>query len=199
MSNVIEQQKKLLRRSTLAERGNLTEQDRLALSKAAVRRLLEVDEVEQARSVLTFSSFGHEISTDSLIDDLLERGKKVLIPWVDGQSLAAAEIRSRSELQPGFRGIHEPSERTAVAPTADVIIVPGVAFDELGRRLGYGGAFFDQFLKTTRGFRIGLCFDLQIANEIPVEDHDEPVDMVVTDSRTLRLQADRMPLRDADL
>ncbi|MHB8513501.1 MAG: 5-formyltetrahydrofolate cyclo-ligase [Actinomycetota bacterium] len=186
MQNDIDQRKKILRRSVLAKRGSLTDQARRIASEAATKHLLETPEVGAASSVLMFCSFGHEISTDGLIDRLLQRGTQVLVPWVDHGSLAATRISSMQELEPGFRGIREPVNRVAVEPNADVILVPGVAFDAEGHRLGYGGAFYDDFLPTTRGFRIGLCFDCQIAEAIPVDAHDERVDLVVTESGTLR-------------
>ena len=101
--------------------------------------------------------------------------------------MRAAEVGSLAELEPGFKGILEPRTRMPVDPsTADVVIVPGVAFDARGNRLGYGGGFYDSFLSECGDVpRIGVCFEVQVVDEVPVAEHDLPVDVIVTESRTI--------------
>lgn len=181
------QRKRLLRRTVLAARGSISENERAAAAASATTRLLALPETDDATTVMAFASFGAEIQTDALVERLLSEGRRVLVPLVEGTRLRAVEIASLEDLAPGFRGIREPRQPgPAVAPVADVIVVPGVAFDATGRRLGYGGGFYDAFLAEARGFRAGFCFDCQLVDAVPADPHDLPVDAVVTQSRTVR-------------
>ncbi len=183
--------KATVRRLTLAARSRLTPSERAAGGEAVAERVAALPEADAARAVLGFASFGTELPTDPVMAWVLASGRRLLMPFVDGETLRAAEVRSVEELAPGFRGIREPIARVAVdASEADVVLVPGVAFDARGRRLGYGGGFYDAFLAGVgrRAPRVGLCFDLQIVDEVPAGDGDESVDVIVTQDRVIRPQ-----------
>jgi 5-formyltetrahydrofolate cyclo-ligase len=182
----VAESKRVLRRTALARRGRLTATERSGLGEMIVDRVLALAEVEAARTVLAYASFGAEVPTDALIERLLRAGVTVLLPAVDGDRLRAAPVGSLDEVAPGYRGIREPVRRAAVEAAADVILVPGVAFDEAGRRLGFGGGFYDRYLAEAFGFRVGMCFEAQIVEEVPVSAGDVPVEVVVTEARTLR-------------
>lgn len=185
----ISHQKRLMRRSHLALRARIGPQDRLAAGSSAARRVLDLPEVASAEIVLAFASFGSEITTQPLVAGLLASGRRVTMPYVDGGRMAAAEIGSVEDLAPGYRGISEPKAPRVVAPVAQVIVVPGVAFDADGRRLGYGGGFYDEFLDAASGLRIGLCFECQITDRVPVEPHDLSVSIVVTEATVRRVDS----------
>jgi 5-formyltetrahydrofolate cyclo-ligase len=180
--------KQVVRRTALTRRARLTERERDDAAGRIAERALELPELAGASSVLGYASFGSEVPTDPLLGRLLGSGVRLLLPWVDGERLRAAEVGSLEELAPGFRGIREPSGRVPVDPDVDAVLVPGVAFDAAGRRLGYGGGFYDSLLRTLAPgvSRIGLCFEVQIVDEVPADPDDQPVDIVVTDARTLR-------------
>jgi 5-formyltetrahydrofolate cyclo-ligase len=181
--------KATLRRLVLARRSRLGAAERAAAGAAVVERVTALSEAAKAHSVLGFASFGTELPTDPIMAWILGSGRRLLMPYVDGEALRAAEVRTVEDVAPGYRGIREPIERVALDPTeADLILVPGVAFDARGRRLGYGGGFYDAFLAgIDRGVpRAGLCFDLQVVDEVPAGDDDEPVDVIVTDKRAIR-------------
>ena len=181
--------KATVRRLVLADRSRLTADERAAAGAAVAERVAGLREVAEARSLLGFASFGTELPTDPVMAWVLSSGRRLLMPYVDGAGLRAAEVRSVGELAPGYRGIREPVQRVAVDPAeADAILVPGVAFDESGRRLGYGGGFYDMFLAgiARRAPRVGLCLDVQIVDEVPAGDGDENVDVIVTPERVLR-------------
>lgn len=189
--------KDALRRSALSRRTRMGPIDRADASAAALARLLELPEVAQAETIVTSVSIRSEISTAGLIEHALSSPQiRLLLPFVaeDG-SLAATWVTSLAELAPGYRGIPEPRARLPVSPAeADVIVLPGVAFDEACNRLGYGGGFFDGFLAAApRPARIGLCFECQIVDEVPVLEHDEPMDIVVTEDRVIRRDPPRHP------
>lgn len=188
--------KDALRRTVLSRRAALGAPARAIKAEAALARLIASPEVDQAEVILTSVSVRSEISTEGLLAYALERGKRLLVPFVaDDGRLAASWVSSLADLEPGYRGIPEPRARMPVAATeADVIVVPGVAFDAACNRLGYGGGFFDAYLAgAPRAWRIGLAFECQIVDEVPVLDHDEPMDVVVTEDRVLRADPARRP------
>lgn len=181
--------KATIRRSVLARRARLTPAERAAAARAIGERLAALPEVSAAGVVLGFASFGTEVPTEEIMETVLRAGKRLLLPYVDGEFLRAAEVRSVAELAPGYRGIREPAERAPVgASAAEAIVVPGVAFDPAGHRLGYGGGFYDAFLAgcPRRIPRVGIAFDLQVVDEVPVAARDETVDIVVTETREIR-------------
>jgi 5-formyltetrahydrofolate cyclo-ligase len=178
-----------VRRLVLSRRSRLDRPEREAAGRAVAAALSALPEVAGASSVLGFASFGTELPTDPSMEALLAGGKRLLLPYVDGRRLCAAEVGSIDDLAPGYRGIREPVARTPVdLAAANAVLVPGVAYDEHGRRLGYGGGFYDGLLsEIARSVpRIGLCFDLQIVDEVPAGEADESVDLVITERRIVR-------------
>jgi 5-formyltetrahydrofolate cyclo-ligase len=181
--------KATVRRLVLARRAQPTPAQREAAGTAVSGRVAALPELARARAILGFASFGAELPTDPVMRWVLTSGRRLLVPYVDGPELRAAEVASLDELAPGYRGIREPVERTPVDPAeAAAVLVPGVAFDETGRRLGYGGGFYDAFLAGIAAGvpRVGLCFDLQVVDEVPAGTDDERVDLVVTERRVIR-------------
>lgn len=181
--------KQTIRRLTLARRARLSVDDRSAAATALVARTLALDEIVTSRSILAFVSISTEVPTEDLLKAILDSGRTLLLPYVaDDGAMRASVVGSLSELEPGYRGIPEPRSRVPVAAdSADAIIIPGVAFDEHGGRLGYGGGFYDRFLAAAHGVsRIGICFETQMVEEIPMLEHDRSVNIVVTDQRTIR-------------
>lgn len=184
-----ESRKQTARRIAHARRASLSAEQRAERGAEIVRRTLDLPEVRQARTILAYVSIGPEVPTAELLSAILGRGVALLLPYVaeDG-ALRAATVTSVDELEPGYRRIPEPRARLPVdAGSADVIVVPGVAFDANGNRLGYGGGFYDRLLRAAPGpVRAGLAFDAQIADSVPADRHDERVDVVVTETRELR-------------
>lgn len=178
-----------MRRLVLSRRTRLDESDRAAASTRVAQTVAATPEVIGAAAVLGFASFGTELPTDPTMEALLAAGKRLLLPYVDGRRLCAADVSSVEELAPGYRGIREPVVREPVdLDVAQAVLVPGVAFDATGGRLGYGGGFYDGLLADVPRSvpRIGLCFDIQVVEEVPVGDGDERVDLVITELRAIR-------------
>lgn len=177
------------RRLVLSRRGRIGAAEREAAERSVAEAAGSLPETRAAGAVLGFASFGTEVPTDATMNGLLLAGKRLLLPYVDGTRLCAAEVFSVDDLAPGYRGIREPVARTPIdLIVAEAVFVPGVAFDGAGHRLGYGGGFYDGLLaEIPRGVpRIGLCFDLQLIDEVPAGDADEPVDVVITERRVVR-------------
>src|SRR2546422_4629910 len=173
----LRQRKDAIRRLVLTRRNRLPAPERARRGLAVAEWLFSMPEVSRARVLLLFASFGAEVPTDSILERAFAAGARVLLPYVaDSGTLRAAPIESPDDLAPGYRGIREPARRPPVdAEIADVAVVPGVAFDRLGHRLGFGGGFYDRFLGSLprRILRIGIAFGVQIVEEVPAGPNDE--------------------------
>ena len=173
--------KKLLRREMRIRKAALdgTEKEVAAASVAA--EIVAMAEYAEAQTLLAYCAMPDEIGTSELISRSYACGKTVVLPVVVGESL---ELRKYdpSKLRPGFRGIMEPSDDAEPVPPAgiDLAIIPGMAFDAEGHRLGRGGGFYDHLLPQLSCPTIGICFSCQIVPEIPVEPFDTPVFTVIS-------------------
>ncbi len=177
-------------------RSKLSRED-VRTKSAQIRELLfSLPEFQRAKSVSFYVAKENEVQTDHMIKDSLRSGKKVLIPITDKESgkLIFSELRDYdTELEPGAFGVlePEPAYRRVVSPAAmDLIVVPGVAFDVKGHRLGRGKGYYDRFLsevslnKVDAQF-IGLAYEFQVLKEIQHEHGDVPVHKIVTEKRII--------------
>lgn len=143
--------------------------------------------------VCAYVNFREEVETVGLIDALLAAGRRVAVPvHLHGgpRPLNFAEIRSRAELVPNHFGIPQPPERAArFLPTEAIafFLVPGLAFDARGGRLGYGLGFYDRAFAAAHpaALKVGLAFEAQILERVPTGPHDVPMDFVVTEDRVI--------------
>ncbi len=196
-SGELKRAKRAVRARVLTERDAMPEAARARASADATTRLRSLPEIAAARVVLAFWSFGSELSTAGLIASLDGDGVAVALPRIVDRELEARRYRPGDALDRTSFGAYEPSTGPALDPsTIDAIVVPGVAFDREGRRVGYGGGFYDRFLPTTRpvAIRVGLAFDLQLAASgevLPAGSFDLRVDAVVTESELVRCPAMR--------
>jgi 5-formyltetrahydrofolate cyclo-ligase len=186
-----------LRSRLLAARSGLGTPGRADATARIHERLLTLPEVAEARVLIGYAAFGSEVSIDAVLGAALDRGAGVLLPWVEGDELGIARIRDlAADLAPGWRGVREPrasGRRPARPDRVEAALVPGVGFDRRGNRLGYGGGHFDRLLArlSPQTPVIGVAFDVQVLDSLPVERHDVPVDIVVTESVILRPEARR--------
>ena len=192
-SGELKRAKRAVRARLRAVRDAIPPDERAALGVAVADNVLGLPEIERSRTVMAFWSFGSEVPTADLIDRLHERGVAVALPRI-----AAGELEPRTYV-PGdavsttWFGAAEPVDGLVVRPTElDVVLVPGIAFDRAGRRIGYGGGYYDRFLRRTRpgALRAGICFDLQLVDEdLPAGAFDLAIDIVVTGSAVVRAES----------
>ena len=162
------------------------EADRRHNSEAIRRKLVRLAAYRRATTVACYVSLPYEVETHRLIHDMLKDGKRVAVPYVRGRQLKWSELRDPArDLRRGAFGVLEPrprAVRSVRAQDVDVVVVPGIAFDRRGHRLGHGHGYFDRFLDTLPAGipTIGLCFDFQLVAALPYEPHDHPVDAVLT-------------------
>ncbi len=151
---------------------------------------LSLSEYAAAKRVFAYVGVGNEIQTMGLIDKMLADGKEVCVPLCFGKGqMDARRISSEKDLSSGRYGIPEPAATLpVVAPEElELIIVPGVAFGEDGTRLGRGGGYYDRFLsRAENAARIALARELNTEKTVPCEEHDEKVDIIVTEARVIK-------------
>lgn len=138
-----------------------------------------------------FVSFGSEVHTHDMIKEAL-KSKTVIVPKVVHHEIEPSVIIDFDNLVPsGKFKIPEPIEAMKIAyKNIDLILVPGIAFDKEGHRIGYGFGYYDRFLRRVpKAIKIGLAFDLQIVDKIPREMHDVPVDLIVTEERVIECES----------
>ncbi len=166
----IRQQKQAMPEKALAEKSALLAQ-----------KLYQTPLYQNAHTLYGYVSYNQEVRTLPVLRRALEDGKAVALPRVTAGKLVFHYVRDLTEVVPGCRGILEPPE---TAPTAwegeALVLLPGLAFDRQGYRIGYGGGFYDRFLAEEPNHpTVALCYDFQMVSRIPVEPHDIPVDCVL--------------------
>lgn len=155
-------------------------------------RCLELPEIRQAERVFCCLSFGVEIDTWDLVDDLIGLGKEVYVPRAVHTTRQLHLHRFPCPLRTLSFGLKQPKKSAPELPvpefgTIDVAVLLGLGFDPRGVRLGYGGGFFDRFLASTGLPSIALAYDVQIFDDLPWEAHDVPMDRVLTESRDFKI------------
>jgi 5-formyltetrahydrofolate cyclo-ligase len=185
--------KRALRERIVGLREALPAATRASASQAIARRIAALASFERARCVILTLPYRSEWDARLLMRHALADGKSVAVPRVDtaARMLRALIVEDPDhDVEPGYRGIPEPCASCREMPRTDIdwVLVPGIAFDAAGRRLGYGGGFYDRLLPLLRAAapRIAGAFDVQIVEAVPAAAHDIGVDCVVTESRTLQ-------------
>ncbi|MBW3621444.1 MAG: 5-formyltetrahydrofolate cyclo-ligase [Actinobacteria bacterium] len=191
--------KTALRSTARSARRGMDDDERRSASRAAAARLLALPELRGAETVLLYAPLQEEADPATATLPLLrQRGIRTLLPRVRGDELELVAVTELTGLALGYRGIREPAGPPIDPEMVDLAVVPGVAFDVLGGRLGHGGGHYDRLLQllSDECVRVGFCFSCQVVPFVPCEPHDEPVDLVVTERATYRTRA-REPLADA--
>jgi 5-formyltetrahydrofolate cyclo-ligase len=190
--------KAALRARMRALREGITRAERARRSALIEEALFSLPQVDRAARVLLFYSFGSEVRTGGMADRVLASGKSLLLPFLEEGVMEAAEVHPSDELRPTAYGPREPQRRAPVDPgSVDVVVTPGLAFDRLGHRLGYGGGHYDSYLARVGhgAARIGVGFSFQVVDRVPAGPGDARVDLVVTDAEVIdcRQQPDTPP------
>lgn len=149
-------------------------------------KFFSLEEVIKSSVFLLYYPHKNEVNTLNILNRLLSEGKTVLLPKVEGKHILPVKITDINSVSTGYAGIKEPEGGQVYRSDIDVIVVPAVAFDEKGYRLGYGKGFYDKFLSNQNALKIGLAYDFQVLKEIPRDLHDIPVDIVITPTKIIR-------------
>jgi 5-formyltetrahydrofolate cyclo-ligase len=195
--------KDLVRKKILALRQKLSPWEVQEKSLKIFRKLIEREDYNKSSNIMLYMPFRGEVDTMPIICHCLENSKKVIIPIAQKESktLLLSELKApEKELAPGTYGILEPLPqfiRPFPKENLDLILVPAVAFDLKGFRLGYGAGYYDRFLASlpAKVLTIGMAFELQIVEEIPVEATDLPVDYVITENQFINCLHNRSGIK----
>lgn len=171
-----------LREQLKKERSVISADQRRQWDQNILTKFWQTPDYLNAESIMVYLSFGDEINTWPILARAWADGKSTLVPKIrqHPKEIIAVKITSEAQLQPGLWGIYEPrSDEAAPRKEIDLIVVPGLAFNQQGYRIGYGGGYYDRFLPQTIGRKVGFCYS-QFVREFPVAPWDQPVDLVIT-------------------
>ncbi len=174
----------------IAERLKLEPEEHRGKSILIQRKLMSLPIFDRSRRVAIYASFRGEVETWLIFEEGLRERKEMLLPIVREGGIDFALATNREELGPGRYGILVPPqepERFRAPEEIDLILVPAVAFDMEGYRLGYGAGYYDQALIKMRGKKVGLAFDFQILDKLPSTPSDARVDMIITETRMIEV------------
>ena len=184
----------LIRKTVLRKRNALSAREKSQAELVMLETLLKWEIFKKAGVIHIFIAKPDEPSTRQIIECCWSSGKRVAVPLVlpNTFNLIHSEIKSFDDLVSGMHGTQEPSPERRIKinlESLDLVIVPGVAFDRQGGRLGHGKGYYDRFLELTPAFRLALAFDCQLLETVPTELHDIPMDAILSESGILEINA----------
>jgi len=180
-----------VRRELIVLRKNLSKDEVFEKSNKIKNRLFKMKEFKEASSILFYVSYDNEVYTHEMIKDCIKNKKNVVVPVTDkkNKKLIFSKLENWDDLSPGAYNILEPNKekiKEISINEIDLIIVPGVGFDENGNRIGHGKGYYDNLLKnSTKALHIGLTFESQILKQIPIDAQDIPVKKIITEKRLI--------------
>jgi 5-formyltetrahydrofolate cyclo-ligase len=187
MSDLPELTKTSLRAEFKRRRNALTPMQRATYSKLICRKLLALPDVIVATNCFVYISCGTEVATRELIDEMLSQNKTLAVPKIEPtKEMRAVTFRSWKDCEPKELGILTPISSTPCDVKFDISITPGLAFTRAGTRLGFGAGYYDKwFSKHPVVRKIAVAFDCQLAELLPQDPYDIPVDLIVTEREVI--------------
>jgi 5-formyltetrahydrofolate cyclo-ligase len=175
-----------LRRRARDARRAIDADARARAHAAITERVLAIPEIRVAGGVLLYGTAPDEVDVGGIARAVRARGGRTFLPRVAGEDLEVVEVGDDTPLAPGFRGILEPIGDPADVGVLDAVVVPGLAFDAAGRRVGQGKGYYDRLLPRITGVRVAVAYDEQVVDVVPAAEHDAHMDALVTPTRTIR-------------
>ncbi|MBN2127634.1 MAG: 5-formyltetrahydrofolate cyclo-ligase [Candidatus Diapherotrites archaeon] len=184
----ISELKQKLRNEFIEKRKSIPAKKRKQKSKLIAEKLFSLPEFLNAKKIMVYHSFKEEVETDLIIQKAHETGKEVFVPDIhDAENclMNCVKIEKETELEMDCFGICKPKKQELIHPKElDLVIVPGIAFDLNGNRLGWGKGYFDRFLKKCKKcIFIGLAFEEQITEKIPADEMDVKINIIITEKQ----------------
>ena len=173
--------KQALRKQIREKKRAMTEGQIQSKSEALGRLFISSEAYKQAKTIYGYLPYNQEVRTTAMLQQALDDGKRVAVPKCYGDEMRFIYLDDLSKVEKGYCNIPEPIEDGPIAddPTA-LVLMPGLAFDPQGHRMGYGGGFYDKFLAQEPGHpTLALCYDFQMLEHLETEAHDIPVDTVL--------------------
>lgn len=187
-------EKRNVRQKMLLARKKMSKELRAKKSAVIINKLLSLEEVQGVKRVMVYVNFQEEVETRRLIEHFWEQQVEVVVPFCDPKKreIHASLLYSFDELEPGNFGVLEPTKqaiRLVDVDTIDLIIVPGLAFDRHGGRIGYGAGYYDRFFeKTPNATIVAVAYAEQMIGNVPMEAHDKRMPYIVTDTDVIRVK-----------
>ncbi|MCK4509003.1 MAG: 5-formyltetrahydrofolate cyclo-ligase [Desulfuromonadales bacterium] len=184
--------KRSIRTRFLAERRSRPLESCISSSAEIQLRFLQSELFHRAECLALYSAIHNEVLTETVSARAFELGKTLVYPRIKDDDLEFVEVLSLADLTRGAFGVLEPQgDRLRAVEELDLVVVPGVAFDQSGHRLGYGRGFYDRTLSACRAdcAKVGLAYDSQLLDTLPVAEHDQKLSVLMTESRTLNFTA----------
>ena len=179
--------KEKIREDYLMKRSEQNDEELEEKSSKIKEKLFSINEYKKAKTIMLYCSFGNEVKTESIIKEMIEEKRVVVPKIIQNKQMEPIEISKTTLFKKNDLEISEPIDgKTIDKNEIDIIIIPAVAFDFIGHRIGYGQGYYDRFLEGMGAKKIGVAFDFQLTKEIPAEAHDVKVDAVITDKRVLK-------------
>ncbi|WP_058485042.1 5-formyltetrahydrofolate cyclo-ligase [Defluviitalea phaphyphila] len=186
-------EKQRLRKLFLERRNKMLKEEVQEKSKKIYNNVISSSVYKKAKSIFIYVSMGNEVDTKDIINKALKDGKIVAVPKVYSKrkEMIFSKITSLDELELGHFNVLEPKNESINPLTSDeytIIIVPGIVFDKNNNRIGYGGGYYDRYLSSVKTSLkiIGVCYDFQIIDKIPVDYYDISLDSIITDDINLK-------------
>lgn len=173
--------KKILRKQIREKKQAMTPEQIQSASEKLKELFLATQQYRQAKTVYGYLPYNQEVRTVPILEQALADGKRIAVPKVYGNEMKFIYLTDLNRVAPGYAGIPEPVEDHPVGddPTA-LVLMPGLAFDKAGHRIGYGGGFYDKFLaEEPEHPTVALCYEFQVVQQLPTEEFDIPVDCVL--------------------
>ena len=191
----MKEDREALRQKILGARDGLSDKVRQAKSMSVMRNFWTLQGMQQWSTLFIYVNFRSEVETLELIKKCINRDIRVAVPLVDASAVRMIPLLIKDpaqDLVPGYFNIPEPDPKKSLRlepGEIDAAIIPGSVFDIHGGRLGYGGGYYDRFLLTDapQAKRIGLAFELQVVDKVPLKPHDQPLDILITEKRIVNI------------
>ena len=199
-SETIADQKRALRKLMVERRDALTPSRRAQYSATITTQLLTMAAYQQAKTVMAYMSFGSEFDTSRFVEQVLREGKKLALPRVDkiNHALVIHQIDNVNDVEVGVFSIREPRADAPLIDLSEIdfMLMPGLAFDRTGMRMGYGAGFYDQLLvripavknaQTPVSTRVSAVFAMQMVEAVPCTEHDQRIHFIITENEQIKI------------
>ena len=186
--------KREIRQRIITLRNNLTKDEFNKANLIITKKIIKSDIYKEAKSIFIYVSYGSEVGTIEIINDALASNKEVYVPKMDEKikEMDAIRIHNFKNMVVNKWGILEPAnvDKSLIGSKFDLIILPGVAFDVKGNRIGYGGGYYDKYISKCeeKPTLMALAYNIQIVNSIEAEEHDIKMDYIITERDTYKLK-----------
>ena len=176
--------KKTLRKKFISERNSLASDYRNSSANTIFTTLEEQNFFESSEKIFIYVGFGSEITTETFIKKWINK-KQIFVPKIENGKMNLIRLKSWDELAPGHFGVLEPTSSDYYEGKIDLVVTPSIVFDNNGYRLGYGKGYYDKYFSSREyDISVGLSYHKLLQDNVPKEDHDIKVDVIITEEKT---------------